>query len=314
MNESDARPVIPVFDPQPLLDALRSQTDQIEKSLSQLVAQFVDDQRSQIEEAARQVTQGLAFQERVVTQVVTSLSTAVERTLSDANIASKEIAGPLKAAGLWLPPSAPVYLISLLSAMVREGTADAPGVQKTILHFYAADDAEQLRQVVSDWSGNPALAKHQQIIRDAFEAHVAGKYTLSIPSLLPVVERLLTSLHGASASSGGMKDIATQHIQSSYGDFMRESSKDAVLHYITGTSLWGNVPSQYFTVEAFPAWLASQGLTERDVVNRHAILHGVQVDYAGEDNSLRVFLLIDVLSWLTRKDWDQQLKFLLTQR
>jgi hypothetical protein len=39
-----------------------------------------------------------------------------------------------------------------------------------------------------------------------------------------------------------------------------------------------------------------------EILNRHAILHGVDVDYASEENSLRAFLFLDTLHLLA----DQQ--------
>jgi len=318
MQDKDSRPILPVLDVQPLVDAVRCKSEALATALSKLlekqVQEQLDEMRCQIEQDLAQLADEAALQGRVFGEVYTSLGSAMQRTLSDARLASKDIAHPLKEAGFWVPPSAPMVLIARLRGLVRHGPPGADAVPETLVDFYDAHDASRLREMVSGWTGNPSLGRHQRIIQDAVEAHVAGKYTLSIPTLLPIVERLLTALHGAPARSGKLPGIATEHIQSSYSDFMREAGKDAVLHYITGTGLYGSVPAEYFTVDAFPGWLALQGLTERDVVNRHAILHGVQVDYAGKENSLRVFLLIDVLSWLTRKDWDNRLKTILKQR
>jgi len=303
MPQKYIRPILPLADIEPLIDGVRVRSEALMPFYSQLFKQQVEEQRAQREEGLRQLNEFL-----------TCLGRAVLHTLSEANIASQDIAGPLKDAGFWVPPSAPMRLIMQLRALLRQGTADAGTMRQTIVDFYDGDNASQLREMVAGWTGNPSLAEHQEIVQDALDAHVAGKYTLSIPSLLPVLERLLTDLQGAYVRGGKMPTIAGQHIESSYTDFMREASKDAVVHYITGSGLFGSVPNQHFTVDAFPKWLASQGLTERDVVNRHAILHGVQVDYAGKENSLRVFLLLDVLSWLTRKDWDKRLKIILEQR
>ena len=303
MPQKYIRPILPLADIEPLIDGVRVRSEALMAFYSQLFKQQVQEQRAQREEGLRQLNEFL-----------TCLGRAVLHTLSEANIASQDIAGPLKDAGFWVPPSAPMSLILQLRDLVREGPPGPGRLRQTIADFYDAGDASHLRNMVSAWSANPSLAQHQQVIQDGLEAHVAGKYTLSIPSLLPVLERLLTDLQGAYVAGGKMPRIAGEHIESSYTDFMREASKDAVLQYVTGTGVYGSVPPQYFTVDTFPAWLASQGLTQRDVVNRHAILHGVQVDYAGKENSLRVFLLIDVLSWLTRKDWDKRLKTVLEKR
>ncbi len=311
MQSNDGRPILPVFDAGPLLEGLRLQTEQLTTSISQFVGRLADEQLSQVQEVVGLLADQGARQIEVVDLALRSLGRAMERTLSEAQIASKDIAGPLKEAGFWVPPSAPMSLIVQLSSLVRRGPPDTDEVKRLMKEFYGAGEASRLRMMVSDWRRHPALAQLQAVIDDALEAHAAGKYTLSIPALLPIVERLLTDLHGGYIRGKKMPTVASQQIGGSYTDFMREASKDAVLHFITGTGLYGTVPREHFTVSGFPTWLASEGLTERDVVNRHAIVHGVQVDYAGESNSLRVFLLIDVLCWLTREEWDERLKIIL---
>jgi hypothetical protein len=306
MNEKHTHPILPAIDAQHLLDAVRSEADALATPLSRLLEKELDrpldELRSKIQQALVQAVDQVALRRpQLLDEFFAPINEAIEGILSEAPLASKDIADPLAEAGFWLTPSAPIVLITRLRRAAGPGPPGAAAVRHTLVDFYEADNALQLRHMVSGWAGNPFLARPYRIIQDALDAHVARQYTLSIPALLPIVERLLTALHGAPAKSGELPRIAAQHIQSSYTDFMREASKDILLHFITATRLYGSVPGQYFTPDTFPRWLASQGLTERDVVNRHAILHGVQVDYAGKENSLRVFLLLDVLSWLTRE-------------
>lgn len=53
--------------------------------------------------------------------------------------------------------------------------------------------------------------------------------------------------------------------------------------------------------EKYPEWLKLHNLEAHQILQRHAILHGVQKDYASKENSLRAFLLMDVLCWISLK-------------
>jgi hypothetical protein len=50
--------------------------------------------------------------------------------------------------------------------------------------------------------------------------------------------------------------------------------------------------------------LDSNGLSGAQMPIRHAILHGVQVCHASEDNSFGAFFTLDVLSWINREEWN----------
>ena len=73
----------------------------------------------------------------------------------------------------------------------------------------------------------------------------------------------------------------------------------------------GQKDSEYFTSEKFPEWLESKGVSESQSINRHGILHGVHLNYDSKENSLRVFLLLDVLYEMRRDEWDPRLRAVL---
>jgi hypothetical protein len=231
-------------------------------------------------------------------------------------IASKEISGPLVQAGFWFPPSGSFELIRAIRELKSQQQATPENVRKVVVEYYEQDDYSNLRNTVNTWGENPYFANRMHIIADALEAHINGKYTLSIPALLPLVEGILTDIVGrrATRADGNISGWAGTAIETMYLDSFRESSKDALIAFITGASVYGGVDPAYFTPSAFPTWLANHGLNGKQILQRHAILHGVQTDYDSKENSLRAFLILDVLSWLKREEWDKKLQFILNQR
>ena len=196
-----------------------------------------------------------------------------------------------------------------VKALLDQGEATPQNVRQLVVTWYREDDCELLKAMVDGWNRNPYFVPRMDIIRDALRAHIDGKYTLSVPTLLPVAEGILSSITGkGAAGSGGTRRMAKDVLAGMYTDFMCEASKDAVVEFATGITLYGNVPPYYFSPERYPEWLEQNELAGGQVLNRHAILHGVQTHYASEENSLRAFFLLDVLSWIEREERDRALQ------
>lgn len=264
-----------------ILDGVDREIQALADSVSKLLQPHLNELRESVQETLRSTFE--------------TLGTAVEQ----ARAASPEIAEPLTRAGFWLFPSAPFSMCLAVRALVDGGQATPQNVRHLVVTWYRRDDCSLLKTMVEGWQGNPHFAPRMDIIRDALRAHVDARYTLSIPTLLPIVEGVLTSITGKpAASSGGSILLARGVIEDMHTDFMREASKDAVVEFVTGITVYGHVPSQYFTPQRYPEWLDQHELTGDQVLNRHAILHGVQMDYGSEENSLRAFFILDVLSRL----------------
>ena len=287
MPEIEGPPPWSLPDVSAITDDLNRQLRALGETVSGQIGTWLDDVEMQLRET--------------VSETFQALGTVIER----AKAVSPEIAEPLCRAGFWVVPSAPLGMWLAVKAMQDQGEATPQNVRQLVVTWYREDDCELLKAMVDGWSRNPYFVHRRDIIRDALQAHIDGKYTLSVPTLLPVAEGILLSITGkAAARSGGTRRMAEDVLAGMYTDFMREASKDAVVEFATGITLYGNVPPSYFSPERYPKWLEEHGLSGDQVLNRHAILHGVQTDYASEENSLRSFFLLDVLSWVERDERD----------
>ena len=115
-----------------------------------------------------------------------------------------------------------------------------------------------------------------QIFHDAFEAHRAGKYTLSVPVFL-------TQADGIWRDQFGRNFFQTKKREST----LRDCKKNLQLQRIV-TTLALLEPDKNN-----PIWV---GELERgssfDALNRHQVLHGESVDYATEQYSLKAISLL----------------------
>jgi hypothetical protein len=228
-----------------------------------------------------------------------------EITESDAEV----IAPLLLQANLWLSPSLSISLLYKLKKMAERGEIVPEIVKQTFVEHYEVGEWAVLKSMVSSWQDNPYFSNRMPILYDALKAHIDGKYTLVVPTLLAQIEGVLSSiLETPAGSTTGMVKTAIEERQTEY---LSAASKDILIKFAISPAGYGGVKGEYFTPEKFPEWLESKGLAEDQALNRHAILHGVQLNYGSKENSLRAFLLLDVLYWMRREEWDEELKWTL---
>lgn len=148
---------------------------------------------------------------------------------------------------------------------------------REICRRYRAYDGRRLRRLIRGWSDDPAFNLRRPIIRDALVDHLARRYRVSIPTLLPCLEGV-----AADAFSLGQKVTVPQGLEHLADLFegLDALGLDVALDSL-GT-LYGRVDFR-----------DASRLSPR--LNRHLILHGRAVRYGSEANSLKVFLHLDEL-------------------
>lgn len=135
--------------------------------------------------------------------------------------------------------------------------------------------------------------KRSAIVGDAVEAHREAKYTLSIPALL-------------AQSDGICHDILAAYLFTK----RKGTTASAIRRLLEPTTVLGEpVPLGFLNDLFLKPLRGSSSISERTEkrderrkrdptygpLNRHGVLHGIDLDYPTEANSLRTILLIDYL-------------------
>jgi len=208
---------------------------------------------------------------------------------------------------LWLTPSM-VGLTDKIVKLYYEGKKQV--IPSIILRYYKRNNWAILKNAVNNWGNNSFFQPRMRIIYDALEAHMNGKYTLSVPTLLPHIEGIAREIVGKYNSPELPTTIIYREIN--YGkdgaktwpstvfgkvaiselDFKEWVAVESLLYYLEGT--------MYLSPRKEGKKLKDFGT--KDILNRHSILHGTHIKYATPMNSLKCFLALDVLSLLNDKD------------
>ena len=210
---------------------------------------------------------------------------------------AKLLAPFLEKSALWLTPSMPYTLWQNLK-MPRSQEIEPKQIEKIFIDCFEENNWAVLIQIIAKWFENKIFANRSQIIQDALEAHISGKYTLSIPTLLPQVEGILSSIIGKSA--GKLINLLKEAFGKVEPDFLSSVAEDMLLKLAKSPFLLHGIEPSYFSPEKYSEWLDKRGILEENTLNRHAILHGIQINYATKLNSLRTFLLLDSLFWFIK--------------
>jgi hypothetical protein len=93
----------------------------------------------------------------------------------------------VRSIGLWAAPALLPYPLSAICELCRNGQS-AEACDLLVKHC----DASFIQMLVERWSELRAFAVRSQLFADAFQAHRDEKYTLSISSLIPQIEGVVT--------------------------------------------------------------------------------------------------------------------------
>lgn len=93
-----------------------------------------------------------------------------------------------KQAGWFYFPSMRDVPLKLILGAIHKLPENPTALDEMFCMYFSADDYAQLKHMVRHWQKNPVFKDRKPIIEDALSAHIDGKYTLSIPTLLPLIE------------------------------------------------------------------------------------------------------------------------------
>jgi hypothetical protein len=129
-------------------------------------------------------------------------------------------------------------------------------------------------------------------VEDAVWAHREGRYTLTIPALLAQADGAFYDVIGEQLYRRGGK-AARDALDRLFvlGEIGQSWVRTVLLPIDEGSSLVVNTGERTALRKDDPAY---------GPLNRHGVLHGVDLDYPTRENSLRVFMLLDYLCWFSQ--------------
>jgi len=295
----------------PSLDIARQFQESVVASLQPVLDDWQSQQRESLAVVQQQleVAQIAASSIKALSETFTDLASIIRQAwkplhamLQEAQLEADEIEPVFSQAGFWLSPSTPYRVFVTTRSLYRSGRLTPDIVKRIMVAVYRKDHGGAIREMIADWYADERFARRRHIVDAALNAHLAGDYVLSIPALLPQIEGIVIEF--VEGGRYGQLEPAAKEvvrmIMERSGWLMPISSTPFEKEM---RKLYAGTRQEEFSPESFrEKALRDWNRSPSEILNRHAILHGVDVDYASEENSLRAFLFLDTLHLLA----DQQ--------
>lgn len=194
---------------------------------------------------------------------------------------------------LWLAPSMSEELVAKIVSLY-DAKASSRTVHSVVSRYYAKDDWSRLDEVLQRCVNNPLFGSRIGLIQEALQAHRQAMYALTVTGLLVHVEgiaadyvkrRKLLPQVGRKTKKIILTALSANH--SSFLDIRTYAGVSSLITYLEN--------SMYATVD-FDA--KHDRLQNETRLVGHAIRHGRQASIGTRMNSLRLFLILDVMALL----------------
>lgn len=167
----------------------------------------------------------------------------------------------------------PIDRIRKLYEMHKQGKDE--DIKKLLIGL--GKSREYLDQVIEEMNEADVFKRRVSAIKDALDAHCNGKYTLSIPTLLPQIEGILWDIAEEKGIAKG-----TEIVTKTGKREVAKSAKPLVKKTDIRDLISENV-ADYFLEKIY-----TKGF-------RHGILHGRKINYGNEEDSVKLVLFLRTL-------------------
>jgi len=258
ITQSSPRPEPEKQTPKSFLDSLLDFFDSINKAIENIVN-----------------SEGFKLFLDVMAEIGKMIYAYVTKTAKEADVILIDM-------GWWILPDWTVTNIFDVVSLHKEGKKKE--IEKQIMSFF---NNKKLNMMLKEWKQNPLLKSRMHILKDAIWAHNKGKYTLSVPALLPQLEGIM--VEGLELTGR----VPYKELKESF----KEKLKTPEENFISITKSSGYRIIEKYISEKFE-WGQPTSLK---AVGRHTILHGHHTNYNRKKTSLKLILLIDYVQKVLKK-------------
>lgn len=192
----------------------------------------------------------------------------------------------LQSIGLWPAPALISYPLSKIIKQLSEKRRDA--AIKTLVDHCSIEFLEKLSK---KWYDNEHFAEKKIIFSQAITGHKLGLYTLTIPTLLPLVEGIITDWAIANVPDGDYVPWRQNSKTKKFQDIVLTKHGSVTYNIIVNSAISFILNGPILS--SFKQWLDD---VQTEFPNRHVVGHGkFNEKIYSKENSIKLFLLIDTI-------------------
>ncbi|ODS32995.1 MAG: hypothetical protein SCARUB_01872 [Candidatus Scalindua rubra] len=246
----------------------------------------------------KQLTRNLEPLNRLVKQIQDSFGPILEQQRQFIEFTKvirkrkKAVKETMLKSGWWLTPSlmgVPATWIDQAVYNYRNGNKAA--IINLFRKVFQKDNCKNLEIVVTNWKKNKFFLPWQKHLDEALEAHRNKKYTLSVPVLLLVAEGIATDFCKKNR-------VYKKNDKSRGGEKLKKAIRQ---HYAQTNNIllsYLNLIESVVDTTIYQKTDLIKKKLRTNILNRHAVLHGLKKNYGTMKISLQAFMLLDMFSEL----------------
>jgi hypothetical protein len=157
---------------------------------------------------------------------------------------------------------------------------------QVIIGYYHRNSYKILRKTVESWKEHRLFIPRMHILNSALDAHCRKQYILSVPSLLPQIEGILSDF-----AKENSLDVRYGKIQKVYNTAIDAANKNS--DWVIVGALTFLLENNIYSFTDFNQEINRP--FQKRKLTRHTILHGLSVNYNKSAMSLKGFLILDAI-------------------
>lgn len=175
----------------------------------------------------------------------------------------------------WIISSLPLKIINEIDKNKEKLSKDH--VDGMICNYYSKDNFNKLDEIIKKWNKLHYFNNRSDILEDAVDAHRTGKYSLSIPTLTPLIEGIIRDFMQIKY---GISNFKFPPVYNKFKNKIVELNDFIATYVIT-------------CIDKLYCSFNPQNPDECSDFNRNKIFHGLANKYGSQANSLKVILFLD---------------------
>ncbi len=203
----------------------------------------------------------------------------------------------------WLiSPSLPADFSLKVIELKEKGQESQKNIDKLFVEYFSSNNFAAFEELVKNWESNPVFKPRMKIFQDCISVmkNANGIYNPS-NVLLPT---LIAQIDGVINKFMMTKGLSFDKKKRAWVDEKGEkiTKKKWIKDYIPNDILLNLANDINFDI-LFQSATIGEPLKNHFTFSRHKILHGEELKYGKIDNTIRAFLILDFLAYITSQNY-----------
>lgn len=270
--------------------------DELLKQIEASNRRLIDSVSRQFQDQANKLAQPIEFKlptiefSSLAESMIRESTRGIEEAIKRFNPILAKASSVMARHGWWIIRQLPVRFYSDVANRDEDVTRE--DLNNYILGWFRQNEWEPLTKVVNGWTLN-GFSIRTPHFQDALEVHKQGRYTMTVPGLVIHIEGIIREFIQITDNFTDRSFLPIRDRFREKFEQVTDLPQDHELDFDDVQAL-----ENYYNLQVIESLYQNYRPEQHqapDGISRHAIGHGMWIDYGTEEGSLYLFLLLDMV-------------------